>query len=174
MDTKAQHFEEKIKGINSSFLSALDEFKKYYVYYHKNPEVNEYSNNFVNSKNQLQQLSGEMFTVTNNIQKNIEELDNGITIVSDKLTKEKNKNKELEKLAIGLKGTKDGSSMLVDDTKREYQHLFFQNFEVFIGILIILGLLISPKAAIVLLVIAIVVSYYLGIMKIILPVFSYL
>ena len=67
MDTKTQHFEEKINGIQSSFLSALDEFKKYYVYYHKNPEVNEYSNNFVNSKNQLQQLSGQMFTVTNNI-----------------------------------------------------------------------------------------------------------
>jgi hypothetical protein len=56
MDTKAQHFEEKINGIHSSFLSALDDFKKYYVYYHKNPEVDEYSNNFVNSKNQLQQV----------------------------------------------------------------------------------------------------------------------
>ena len=77
----------------------------------------------------------------------MEELDQGITIVSDKLTKEKTKHKELEKMATGLKSTKDGSSMLINDTKKEYQHLFFQNFEVFIGILIILGLLISPKAA---------------------------
>ena len=174
MDTKAQQFEEKINGINSSFLSALDDFKKYYVYYNKNPEVNEYSNNFVNSKNQLQQLSGEMFTVTNNIQKNIEELDGGVTNISDELTKEKNKNKELEKLATGLKGTQDGSSMLINDTKKQYQNIFFQNFELFIGILFILGLLISPKAAIVLLVIAVIVSYYLGILKILLPVFSYL
>ena len=174
MDTKSQHFEEKINGIHSSFLSALDDFKKYYVYYHKNPEVNEYSNNFVNSKNQLQQLSGQMFTVTNNIQKNIEELDEGITKVSEKLTKEKLKNKELEQLAPGLKSTENGSSMLIDDTKKEYQGIFFKNFEVFIGILIILGLLISPKAAIVLLVIAVIISYYLGIMKLILPVFSVL
>lgn len=174
MDTKAQQFEEKINGINSSFLSALDDFKKYYVYYNKNPEVNEYSNNFVNSKNQLQQLSGEMFTVTNNIQKNIEELDSGVSNISDELTKEKNKNKELEKLASGLKGTQDGSSILINDTKREYQNIFFQNFELFNGILFILGLLISPKAAIVLFVIAVIVSYYLGILKIMLPVFSYL
>jgi hypothetical protein len=174
MDIKAQHFEEKINGINSSFLSALDDFKKYYVYYHKNPEVNEYSSNFVNSKNQLQQLSGEMFTVTNNIQKNIEVLDGGMTNVSHELTIEKNKNKELENLASGLKGTQDGSSMLINDTKREYQSIFFQNFELFIGILFILGLLVSPKAAIVLLVIAVIISYYLGILKILLPVFSYL
>lgn len=174
MDSKAQQFEEKINGINSSFLSALDDFKKYYVYYNKNPEEDAYSDNFVNSKNQLQQLSGEMFTVTNNIQKNIEDLDDGIANVSAELKKEKNKNKELEKLASELKGTQDGSSMLINDAKKEYQSIFFQNFEIFIGILFILGLLISPKAAIVLLVIAVIVSYYLGIMKILLPTFSYL
>ena len=174
MNPKARQFEEKIKGINSSFLSALDDFKKYYVYYHKNPEEDVFSNNFINSKNQLQKLSGEMFTVTNTIQKKIEELDGGMTNLSIELTKEKIKNKKMVNLASGLKGTQDGSSILINDTKKEYQHLFFQNFELFIGILFILGLLISPKAAIVLLVIAIIVSYYLGIMKILLPVFSYL
>jgi hypothetical protein len=174
MNPKARQFEEKIKGINSSFLSALDDFKKYYVYYHKNPEEDVFSNNFINSKNQLQKLSGEMFTVTNNIQKKIEELDRGMTNLSIELTKEKIKNKKMVNLSSGLKGTQDGSSILINDTKKEYQHLFFQNFELFIGILFILGLLISPKAAIVLLVIAIIVSYYLGIMKILLPVFSYL
>ena len=56
MNPKARQFEEKIKGINSSFLSALDDFKKYYVYYHKNPEEDVFSNNFINSKNQLQKL----------------------------------------------------------------------------------------------------------------------
>ena len=97
-----------------------------------------------------------------------------MTNVSHELTIEKSKNKELENLASGLKGTQDGSSMLINDTKREYQSIFFQNFELFIGILFILGLLVSPKAAIVLLVIAVIISYYLGILKILLPVFSYL
>ena len=71
MNNTPKQNEEKIKGINDSFLSALDDFKQYYVFYNKNPEVDEYSNNFENSKNQLQSLSGEMYTITNNIQKNI-------------------------------------------------------------------------------------------------------
>jgi hypothetical protein len=106
MDTKSQQFEEKINGIHSSFLSALDDFKKYYVYYHKNPEVNEYSNNFVNSKNQLQQLSGQMFTVTNNIQKNIEVLDSGMTNLSNELTKEKEIELKIELVKIKIMESK--------------------------------------------------------------------
>ena len=46
MNNQAKQFEEKINSINSSFLSALDDFKKYYIYYQKNPEVDEYSDNF--------------------------------------------------------------------------------------------------------------------------------
>ena len=49
MDPEANRNQEKINSINSSFLSALDDFKKYYIFYHKNPDVDEYSDNFLNS-----------------------------------------------------------------------------------------------------------------------------
>ena len=38
---QASQFNEKINSIKSQFFSALDDYKKYYVYYNKNPEVNE-------------------------------------------------------------------------------------------------------------------------------------
>ena len=41
MNPHAKKFNEKIKTIKDSFLSALDDFKKYYVFFHKNPEVDE-------------------------------------------------------------------------------------------------------------------------------------
>jgi hypothetical protein len=41
---QAQQFDEKINSIKTQFFSALDDFKKYYVYYNKNPEVNEFQN----------------------------------------------------------------------------------------------------------------------------------
>ena len=41
---KAQQFDEKINSIKDQFFSALDDFKKYYVYFNKNPEVNEFQN----------------------------------------------------------------------------------------------------------------------------------
>ena len=36
MNLEAKQYDEQIKSKTSSFLPALDEFKKYYVYYNKN------------------------------------------------------------------------------------------------------------------------------------------
>jgi len=69
---QAKQFEEKINNIKNQFFSALDDFKKYYVYYNKNPEVNEFQNYYVNSKGQLQTMSRDLFMTSNNIDKNIE------------------------------------------------------------------------------------------------------
>ena len=173
MDPKAKQFEDKINTTKSSFLSALDDFKKYYVFYHKNPEVDEYSNHFVNSKGQLQSLSGEMFTTTNIIQKNIETLNETMKDISVKLTKEKEKNQRLEKMMASLNSTESGSNILINDAKKEYSISYYKNFELFIGILYILGLVFSFKISKILLVIAFIYVYYTGLFNSFLPLISY-
>ena len=86
---QANQFNEQINNIKAQFFSALDDFKKYYVYYNKNPEVNEFQNYYTNSKSQLQTMSKDLFLTTNNIDKNIEFLDNEMLIISIKLEDEK-------------------------------------------------------------------------------------
>ncbi len=173
MDPKAKQFEDKINTIKSSFLSALDDFKKYYVFYHKNPEVDEYSNHFVNSKGQLQSLSGEMFATTNIIQKNIESLNETMTDISVKLTKEKEKNQRLEKMMASLNSTESGSNILISDAKKEYSISYYKNFELFIGILFILGLVFSFKISKILIVVAFIYIYYSGLLNSFLPLISF-
>ena len=82
---QAKIFNEQINNIKSQFFSALDDFKKYYVYYNKNPEVNEFQNYYTNSKSQLQTMSKDLFLTTNSIDKNIEILDNEMLDISIKL-----------------------------------------------------------------------------------------
>ena len=53
----AKVFDEKITVIQGQFFSALDDFKKYYVYFNKNPEVDEYQNYYENSINLLNILN---------------------------------------------------------------------------------------------------------------------
>jgi hypothetical protein len=171
---QSKYFEEKIDSINSSFLSALDNFNTYYVSYHKNPEVDSYSDNLLNNKTQLQGLSGNMFTTTNNIEKSIKQLDIYMSKILVKLTKEKEKNKKLEKMLNSLKGTEKGSDLLISDSKIEYNLVYFKNIELIIGILIILALLVSSKVAFIFLVVVLIFSYYLGILKIFLPVIQHL
>lgn len=151
MNPPANKFNEKIKTVKDIFSPALDDFKKYYVFFHKNPEVDEYQNFFTNSKNQLQKLNSEMFLVTNNIQKNIKDLDMEMRTVSTKLTNEKDLNGELLKLINHIKTTQDGSIIMIDDAKDEYNIQYYANWEMFIGIVIFTGisikLLSKPVAA---------------------------
>jgi|UniRef100_A0A6C0I7Z7 hypothetical protein len=160
--TKPKQNEEKIKSINQRFLSALDDFKKYYVFYNKNPEVDEYSNNFQNSKNQLQGLSGEMYSLTNNIQKNIKVLADEMSDISKKLNIEKGKNNKYEKTLSGLKGTESGSNILISNTKEEYIISYILNTVLFAGILFILALMLPTKFSYGLIIIALIYIYKTG------------
>ena len=138
---QASQFNEQINNIKSQFFSALDDFTKYYVYYNKNPEVNEFQNYYANSKSQLQTMSKDLFLTTNNIDKNIEDLDNEMMNISIQLENEKKLNKEMSELINNLQNTQNGSEILIDDSKTKYNIQYYKNLEIFIGILIISGFL---------------------------------
>ena len=140
MNPEANIFDEKIKGIQNSFFSALDDFKKYYVYYNKNPEVDEYQNFFTTSKAQLQGLNSDIFLVTNNIQKNIKKLNIEMEAISNKLKSEKDLNVELLALINNVQTTEDGSAIMIDDVKYEYNMQYYKNWELFIGIIVFTGI----------------------------------
>ena len=133
---EANQFNEKINNINAQFFSALDDFKKYYVYYNKNPEVTEFQNYYANSKGQLQSLSKELVTTTNNINKSIESLDTEMSSNAIQLEREKKRNKELTKLVFNLENTQNGSEILIDDTKLNYNIQYYKNWELIAGILV--------------------------------------
>jgi hypothetical protein len=139
MNPQADKFNEKIKTIKSSFFAALDDFTKYYVFYHKNPEVDEFQNFFTNSKSQLQNLNSNMFLLTNNIQQKIKELDIEMRLVSHKLKDEKELNGELLKLVNRIKTTQDGSAIMIDDAKDEYNIQYYKNWELFLGAIVLIS-----------------------------------
>jgi hypothetical protein len=78
---------------------------------------------------------------TNNIDKNIEDLDNEMLQISIKLENEKKLNKEMSELINNLQNTQNGSEILIDDSKTKYNIQYYKNVEIFIGILILSGLL---------------------------------
>lgn len=143
MNSEENIFDEKIKGIQNSFFSALDDFKKYYVYYNKNPEVNEYQNFFNTSITQLQGLNSDIFLITNNIQKKIQDLNIEMKAVSNNLNNEKELNSELLSLINNIQTTEDGSSIMIGDAKEEYNRQYYKNWELFIGIIVFVGITIK-------------------------------
>ena len=138
---QSKTFDEKITNINSQFFSALDDFKKYYVYFNKNPEVNEFQNFYENSKGQLQTISKNLFVVTNDIDSSIEKLDDKMSSISFKLEDEKNLNKEMIDILTNLQNTQNGSEILIDDSKTKYNEQYYKNIQIIVGIFIVSGLL---------------------------------
>ena len=113
------------------------------MYYNKNPEVDEFQNYYINSKSQLQTMSRDLFLTTNNIDKNIEILDSEMSSIGVKLENEKKLNGELMKVLSSLENTHNGSEILIDDSKDTYNRQYYYNWEIFIGILIVSGLLVK-------------------------------
>ena len=133
---QANQFNEKINTIKTQFFSALDDYKKYYVYFNKNPEVNEFQNFYANSKGQIQNLSRDLFLTSNNIDKNIENLDKQIYSISLQIDDEKKLNKQLTDLINNLTNTYKGSGILIEDSKAEYNNQYYKNWQLIFGIVI--------------------------------------
>ena len=102
-----------------------------------------FQNYYINSKSQLQTMSRDLFLTTNNINKNIEILDSEMSSIGVKLENEKKLNGELMKVLSSLENTHNGSEILIDDSKDTYNRQYYYNWEIFIGILIVSGLLVK-------------------------------
>lgn len=141
MEAQSKQFDDKINEMEGRFFATIDDFKKYYVYFNKNPEVDEFQTKYSDSKSQIQSITKELFLITNNIDKHINDLNSKLTSISERLTKEKNMNKDLELILTNLENTQNGSETLIDDSKREYNMQYYSNVELFLGTIIIGGLL---------------------------------
>jgi hypothetical protein len=140
---KSKQFNEKINAIKSQFFSALGDFKKYYIYYNKNPEVDEFENYYANSKSQLKTMTKDLLSTTNHIDKSIEDLNKSMLGLTIQLEKEKKINEEMTKKMVHLETTENGSEILIDDSKEKYNIQYYKNIQLVVGIIIICILLVK-------------------------------
>ena len=134
---EALDYREKIEACRSQFFAVLDDYTKYYVYHNKNPEVNEFENYYSTNKNQIQSLSKEVIDITKEIQKLIGKLNLDMEKSDKQLENEKKIYKKLVKLMANLENTKNGSEMLINDSKEQYNKIHALTWELFWGIIIV-------------------------------------
>ena len=86
---------EHINEIRSKFLAILDDFRRDYVFSHKDPDVQEYHQNFQSDKSQLQSLNVKLFQLGQSINEAIHELNSYIASTSTKLDHEKKEEQKI-------------------------------------------------------------------------------
>ena len=135
-------FDEKLQTLNQQLPAILDDFKKYYVFFNKNPEYPEYQNSFENIKGNMNKLSSDLFMLSNDVEYSTGELNKKMFALNVLIQKEKERNREL-KLKLGIVEHKNNAaSELISDYKNMYSEEYLRNWALFVSILI-LGVSIS-------------------------------
>jgi len=88
-------------------------------------------------------LNTNVFVLTNDVEKNIDDLNSKITELDNKIIDQKSINKDLKTRFANLNGTNNGAYELNDDTKELYKIQYISNITIVVGIIGVVGLLFS-------------------------------
>jgi hypothetical protein len=132
-----------LKTYNEQVGPILDEYKKGYVYYNTNPDNNEYSRIFSVASGNVTTLNKDLFVTTNDIQKNIDDLNAQLTILDEKISQEKKTNAHLITTLQNLEGKNNGSQVMSGNSQELYKQQYISNWDMVVGILIISGALVT-------------------------------
>ena len=141
--TKPQIFLSQINTLKEKLPPILDDFVKYYIFYNKNPEYNEYQQIFENIKGNLQKINSELFMITNNIEKGVENINDRLQKIDKLIAKEKIKNQKLKRKLGIVEKKYNGSDELISDYKEIYNLDYLRNFALFYGVVLLGGILAS-------------------------------
>ena len=128
---------EKLKTLNEKLPPILDDFKKYYVFFNKNPEYPEYQNIFENVKNNLNTLNSDLFVLSNEVDVSTDKINKQLFILNKLIKQEKEKNRKLKK-ELGIIDHKNNAAIeLIYDYKKIYKSEYLRNWSLFFCIIVI-------------------------------------
>ena len=133
---------EQLQTLLQQIPVVLDNFKTYFVFYHKNPENAEYQQIFSNLQNTIERFGSNLFELLNNVEVNIKKLNDSLICLNSMIFRERQINRRL-KLRLGIIEDKsNASSELIYDYKNIYEEGYLRNWALIFSIIII-GVLIK-------------------------------
>ncbi len=121
----------------------LDDYEKYYVMYHKNPEVDEFQNYFNNTKDQLSELSRGLEKTKTTLKAHIQSTENNMQGITETINSDKQQYNKLFKKQNQLTNAKNGAKQMVGDAQRTYKAQYMDNVEMCVKMVFVLGILIK-------------------------------
>ena len=127
----------KLKIIIEKLPGLLEEYKKYFIFFHKNPEIAEYQQIYVQYKSQIQNTNKELTTLGENIEQTILQINKTISKENVLLTDKKQKFNEIILGFDHYQGALSGADQMIDDFKTLYNNQYYKNVQIIYGIGII-------------------------------------
>lgn len=136
------NIEDKIKTLEKTYNAAIDDLKKYYILSETYPNNDEYRNFFNNIKTEIQHYSQSLVKISKNIITELKNIEKNVIDKSNKLENQKKIYQKLSKIYNDLEQKQNGSNMFINDSKELYNEQYYRNFNLFVGIGGLIGLLV--------------------------------
>lgn len=134
---RANTFLSKINVLNDQLPSILDDFKKYYVFYNKTPEYDEYKQMFENIKSNLNTTNSSLNKINDSVVSATEDINEKLEALNKLIRHERIKNIALKR-RLGREEEKyNGTDEMISNYKEMYELNYLRNWAIFIGILIV-------------------------------------
>jgi len=131
-----EEIKEKLHALQQQLSPILDDFKKYFIFYNKNPEYPEYQQMFENIKNNLNNINSQLFTLSNEVEINTEEINKKLFALNVLIKEEKEKNKELKQKLKIVDEKNNASTELISDYKKMYDYGYLRNWGLILSTII--------------------------------------
>lgn len=138
----SEQFTEKLQALQEQLPAILEDFKKYYVFYNKNPEYDEYRQMYENMKNNLNKINSDLFVLSNDVSSNTDELNKQLFYLNDLIEQEKQKNKMLKRKLGIVENKSNAADEMITNFREIYESDYLRNWGLF-GCIIVGGLVIK-------------------------------
>ena len=131
-----EQYINKLNEINGGVSMLLDEFKKIYVITKMHPKNEEYKQNYENVVSAFTQIQSKLFSITNDVQVNINDLNKKLHELDVLIKIEKKVNKELKQKLGMVEIENNSSSEMIYDYKNIYNSKYLQNWALVLSIIL--------------------------------------
>ena len=138
---KPSVFLSELDTIQRQLGPILDDFNKYFVFYHMNPQISENQQMYENIKNNIQEIYTKLLRISTDVDKNINQINNDYQELNKLIETLKERNTLLkQKLGI-VEDTYDGSDTMISNYKDLYNLQYLKNFSLGLGLVFSLVLI---------------------------------
>ena len=130
---KTVQFKEKIHQLNGAVHLLLGEFKKLYVITKMNPNNEEYQTQYQNVINSLASILSKLFSVSNDVQVNIDNINKKLFEFDILIKREIEKNKELKKKLGIVENKGNAASEMISDFRDIYDKRYLRNWSLLLS-----------------------------------------
>jgi len=128
-----EEYINKLDELNGGTSLLLDEFKKIYIIAKMHPNNEDIQERYQDMITNINQLQAKLFSVSNDVQVNINDINQKMLELDVLIRREREKNKELRKKLGMVEHKNNSASEMISDYKEMYDIKYLRNWALFLS-----------------------------------------